>query len=258
MFHFIATIFSSSLTSFINLLIITTAAMCAATKSNNTSYYPSKHFKAFIDCKETIKRINDDWKEGDPKFCEPNFDGIGCWYATSKNSVVRIVCPDYMPGSNIKKNATRICLEDGSWQTNQFSGKEEGDYTDCNFDSHIQTADENQLEDILRVMENLDSSPYSDIYTEHAFETCIDTVLVQPKTQKGLYCPRMFDGWGCFNDTLAGQVAYIPCPDFIPGFSSEKIAHKICSESGNWYQHYLTNKTWSNYTSCVDKEDFEV
>jgi hypothetical protein len=38
--------------------------MCAATKSNNTSYYPSKHFKAFIDCKETIKRINDDWKEG--------------------------------------------------------------------------------------------------------------------------------------------------------------------------------------------------
>jgi hypothetical protein len=34
-------------------------------------------------------------------------------------------------------------------------------------------------------MEKLDSSPYFDIDTAHAFETCIDTVLVQPKTQKG-------------------------------------------------------------------------
>ncbi len=34
--------------------------------------------------------------------------------------------------------ATRRCLEDSSWQTNQFSGKDEGDYTDCNFDAHIQ------------------------------------------------------------------------------------------------------------------------
>lgn len=34
--------------------------------------------------------------------------------------------------------ATRKCLEDGSWQTNQLNGKNEGDYTDCNFDAHIQ------------------------------------------------------------------------------------------------------------------------
>jgi hypothetical protein len=36
--------------------------------------------------------------------------------------------------------AYRSCLEDGSWQINQFSGKEEGDYTDCNFDAHIQVS----------------------------------------------------------------------------------------------------------------------
>lgn len=34
-----------------------------------------------------------------------------------------------------------------------------------------------------------------------------------------LYCPRVFDGWACWNDTPAGENAYVPCPSFIEGFS---------------------------------------
>ncbi len=50
---------------------------------------------------------------------------------------------------------------------------------------------------------------------------------------EGLYCPRTFDGWGCFNDTLAGQVAYIPCPDFVPGFTSKSKFCYSCSKFNN-------------------------
>ncbi|GFR12928.1 calcitonin receptor [Trichonephila clavata] len=70
-----------------------------------------------------------------------------------------------------------------------------------------------------------------------------------------LYCPRTFDGWGCWNDTLAGKTAYIPCPQFITGFLPERSAHKECNPDGTWYRHPDTNRTWSNYTTCVDKED---
>jgi len=94
-----------------------------------------------------------------------------------------------------------------------------------------------------------------------------------------LFCPKTFDGWGCWNDTPVGETAYIHCPPFIPGFSPESksfklkfiiidvviwnyfdedFAHKICTENGTWYKHYLTNKTWSNYTGCIDRVDLEV
>lgn len=35
-------------------------------------------------------------------------------------------------------------------------------------------------------------------------------------------------------------------------------AHKECEANGDWYIHPESNKTWSNYTTCVNKQDFEV
>ncbi|XP_022235431.1 calcitonin gene-related peptide type 1 receptor-like [Limulus polyphemus] len=32
-------------------------------------------------------------------------------------------------------------------------------------------------------------------------------------------------------------------------------AHKRCEDDGNWFVHPVTNKAWSNYTTCVDKDD---
>ncbi|XP_037956096.1 calcitonin gene-related peptide type 1 receptor-like [Teleopsis dalmanni] len=73
----------------------------------------------------------------------------------------------------------------------------------------------------------------------------------------GKLCPGTFDGWLCWPDTAAGTSAYEPCPDFIIGFDPLRYAHKECDEDGEWFKHPLTNKTWSNYTTCVNLDDLE-
>lgn len=35
-------------------------------------------------------------------------------------------------------------------------------------------------------------------------------------------------------------------------------AHKICTSNGTWYRHPMTNRYWSNYTTCVDTVDLAV
>ncbi|KAH8284670.1 hypothetical protein KR018_011172, partial [Drosophila ironensis] len=73
----------------------------------------------------------------------------------------------------------------------------------------------------------------------------------------GLHCAGTFDGWLCWPDTAAGTSAYELCPDFITGFDPTRFAHKECGTDGEWFKHPLTNKTWSNYTTCVNIDDLE-
>ncbi|XP_026314057.1 calcitonin gene-related peptide type 1 receptor-like [Hyposmocoma kahamanoa] len=67
----------------------------------------------------------------------------------------------------------------------------------------------------------------------------------------GLYCEGTYDMWLCWPHTPAGTVAYLNCPDFIPGFKKELLAHKECTANGTWFRHPDTNLVWSNYTTCV-------
>ncbi|XP_017150654.1 calcitonin gene-related peptide type 1 receptor isoform X1 [Drosophila miranda] len=71
------------------------------------------------------------------------------------------------------------------------------------------------------------------------------------------FCPGTFDGWLCWPDTAAGTSAYELCPDFITGFDPTRYAHKECGSDGVWFKHPLNNKTWSNYTTCVNLDDLE-
>ncbi|KAL1121967.1 hypothetical protein AAG570_003375, partial [Ranatra chinensis] len=71
-------------------------------------------------------------------------------------------------------------------------------------------------------------------------------------------CPREFDGWTCVNSTPAGSVAQFPCPYFIFGFDPKRFGHRSCLQDGTWFRHPESNKTWSNYTTCVDIEDLKV
>ncbi|KAH8245816.1 hypothetical protein KR038_000057 [Drosophila bunnanda] len=73
----------------------------------------------------------------------------------------------------------------------------------------------------------------------------------------GPRCAGTFDGWLCWPDTAAGTSAYELCPDFITGFDPTRYAHKECGMDGEWFKHPLTNKTWSNYTTCVNLDDLE-
>ncbi|KAL7737431.1 hypothetical protein ACLKA6_013032 [Drosophila palustris] len=72
----------------------------------------------------------------------------------------------------------------------------------------------------------------------------------------GSHCAGTFDGWLCWPDTPAGTSAYELCPDFITGFDPTRYAHKECGLDGEWFRHPLNNKTWSNYTTCVNMDDF--
>uniref|UniRef100_A0A1L8DJU9 Putative adenylate cyclase-coupled calcitonin receptor n=1 Tax=Nyssomyia neivai TaxID=330878 RepID=A0A1L8DJU9_9DIPT len=75
--------------------------------------------------------------------------------------------------------------------------------------------------------------------------------------EDGTYCPGTFDGWLCWPNTEAGTAAFAPCPEFVTGFDPSRYAHKECGTDGVWFRHPLTNKTWSNYTTCVNLDDFE-
>ncbi|XP_063837281.1 calcitonin receptor-like isoform X5 [Ostrinia nubilalis] len=74
-------------------------------------------------------------------------------------------------------------------------------------------------------------------------------------SKDGLYCPRTFDGFACWDETPADATAYQPCPDFVIGFDPRRYAYKRCLENGTWFLHPEGNKPWTNYTTCIDVED---
>ncbi|XP_039753665.1 calcitonin gene-related peptide type 1 receptor [Pararge aegeria] len=71
----------------------------------------------------------------------------------------------------------------------------------------------------------------------------------------GVYCAGTFDTWRCWPHTPANSTAYAACPDFVPGFAPELMAHKLCTENGTWWHHPDSGRPWSNYTTCVREED---
>ncbi|XP_046396747.1 calcitonin gene-related peptide type 1 receptor-like isoform X2 [Ischnura elegans] len=73
-----------------------------------------------------------------------------------------------------------------------------------------------------------------------------------------LWCPREFDGWTCINATPAGENATFACPYFVYGFDPNRLAFRVCNSDGTWFLHPASNKTWSNYTTCVDQEDLKL
>ncbi|XP_055698643.1 calcitonin receptor isoform X2 [Phlebotomus papatasi] len=79
----------------------------------------------------------------------------------------------------------------------------------------------------------------------------------QNKSGDGRQCPKTFDGYLCWHPTAAGSTVSQHCPDFVTGFDSTRLAYKTCLADGTWYSHPETGKLWSNYTTCVDIEDFE-
>ncbi|XP_064647627.1 calcitonin gene-related peptide type 1 receptor-like isoform X2 [Lineus longissimus] len=88
---------------------------------------------------------------------------------------------------------------------------------------------------------------------------CVDEILMKPYPTDGrLYCNRTWDGWGCWNDTPAGELAYTACPSFMEGFDPRLKANKICTINGTWWIHPMTGKRWSNYTTCVDRSGMQT
>ncbi|XP_014668955.1 PREDICTED: calcitonin gene-related peptide type 1 receptor-like [Priapulus caudatus] len=76
-------------------------------------------------------------------------------------------------------------------------------------------------------------------------------------TDGRLYCRVTFDGWGCWDYTLAGTKGNITCPSFVVGFDPAFKAYKECLPNGTWWRHPDTGNPWSNYTTCVNMENLQ-
>uniref|UniRef100_A0A3P8NLC9 Calcitonin gene-related peptide type 1 receptor n=1 Tax=Astatotilapia calliptera TaxID=8154 RepID=A0A3P8NLC9_ASTCA len=63
-------------------------------------------------------------------------------------------------------------------------------------------------------------------------------------------CNRTWDGWLCWDDTKAGVTSEQHCPDYFQDFDPSEMVTKICTDSGQWFLHPESNRTWTNYTRC--------
>ncbi|XP_068185726.1 calcitonin gene-related peptide type 1 receptor isoform X2 [Antennarius striatus] len=63
-------------------------------------------------------------------------------------------------------------------------------------------------------------------------------------------CNRTWDGWLCWDDTRSGVISEQHCPDYFQDFDPSEMVTKICTDSGHWFLHPESNRTWTNYTRC--------
>ncbi|KAL4222000.1 hypothetical protein ACF0H5_018046 [Mactra antiquata] len=88
-------------------------------------------------------------------------------------------------------------------------------------------------------------------------ENCCQRQLSTPTSKySGNLCPRTWDGWKCFNDTLPGEMVKSSCPSYIKYGDLEGHVRKYCTENGTWNVHTFTGKEWTDYGYCVNKEVF--
>ncbi|XP_026874506.2 calcitonin gene-related peptide type 1 receptor [Electrophorus electricus] len=66
----------------------------------------------------------------------------------------------------------------------------------------------------------------------------------------GPVCNHTWDGWLCWDDLEAGITATQQCPDYYHDFDTSEVVTKICMETGHWFVHPESNRTWTNYTNC--------
>ena len=70
-----------------------------------------------------------------------------------------------------------------------------------------------------------------------------------------LYCSRQFcENRFCVNLSKGVTNFFFTFPLLI--FPDQ--AFKYCTEEGEWWKHPQTNLTWSNYTNCVDFQEYKV
>lgn len=77
-------------------------------------------------------------------------------------------------------------------------------------------------------------------------------------SDKRLYCPAKWDTLLCWPPTLAGVTANQSCPASQLGYDTRKFAFRECWPNGSWYKHPASQKDWSNYTTCIDRDDLQV
>ncbi|XP_076008612.1 calcitonin gene-related peptide type 1 receptor-like isoform X2 [Genypterus blacodes] len=80
---------------------------------------------------------------------------------------------------------------------------------------------------------------------------CFQRILKLPHRKvTGPMCNRTWDGWLCWDETEAGFTTEQHCPDYYRDFDPKEVVSKVCTDSGQWWRHPQSNRTWTNYTKC--------
>ncbi|XP_052792350.1 calcitonin gene-related peptide type 1 receptor-like [Mya arenaria] len=73
-----------------------------------------------------------------------------------------------------------------------------------------------------------------------------------------VFCPRTWDGYSCFDDALPSTTVEVACPSYVEYGSTSAYAYKHCTDNGTWWVNPVTGSEWTNYTTCVPKQDFQT
>uniref|UniRef100_A0A8C2IGR2 Calcitonin receptor n=1 Tax=Cyprinus carpio TaxID=7962 RepID=A0A8C2IGR2_CYPCA len=228
-------------------------------------------------CLELLGRDGSHNKTG--SFCSRFWDGLLCWDETPAGNFASQNCPDY-PSFDPLEKVTKYCDESGNWVHSSsinktwshcltFSKEKIKAYIQilllCIFSKtngfFFQTLPVHGFLETETELDPTAESQVSPVVTQKVEERkkiingqykCFEKMnRDQPYNKSGPYCNRTWDGWLCWDDTPAGTYTSQNCPNYFPDFDSTEKVTKYCDETGNWFRHPETNRTWSNYTLCI-------
>ncbi|XP_037890304.1 calcitonin gene-related peptide type 1 receptor isoform X2 [Glossina fuscipes] len=112
-----------------------------------------------------------------------------------------------------------------------------------------------KLQELYATISSMTVAPDISDITNNSFGEISSTSFYEESDDDKVHCPVRFDGYLCWPRTPGGRILSQYCPDFVEGFNSKFLAHKICLENGSWYRHPESGLEWSNYTNCIDYDD---
>uniref|UniRef100_A0A3Q3DAU1 Calcitonin gene-related peptide type 1 receptor n=1 Tax=Hippocampus comes TaxID=109280 RepID=A0A3Q3DAU1_HIPCM len=183
-------------------------------------------------CLKEIEQASPRNETGIGLFCSHIWDGWLCWGDTPARTFATQNCPDYFLNFEPSgKHLTKYCGEDGEWFRHPGSDRFWTNYTLCTSNDEKTTRKQKLLESEYKCLLKMRQDP--------AFN------------ESGPYCSRNWDGWLCWDDTVAGTYATQNCPDYLSYAEPTEKVSKYCGEDGQWYRHPESNITWTNFTLCA-------
>ncbi|NP_001075558.1 parathyroid hormone/parathyroid hormone-related peptide receptor precursor [Oryctolagus cuniculus] len=78
-----------------------------------------------------------------------------------------------------------------------------------------------------------------------------DTEVPTGSRHRGRPCLPEWDHILCWPLGAPGEVVAVPCPDYIYDFNHKGHAYRRCDRNGSWELVPGHNRTWANYTECL-------
>uniref|UniRef100_A0A3P8VZY4 Calcitonin gene-related peptide type 1 receptor n=1 Tax=Cynoglossus semilaevis TaxID=244447 RepID=A0A3P8VZY4_CYNSE len=243
--------------------IWTNYTLCAT--SSEKRHGKTKMLESEYNCSVKITREPPVNRSG--LYCSRSWDGQLCWDDTPAGTYASQNCPGYLFDLNTTEKATRYCGEDGQWYRHPETNKTWTNFTLCAANNKMKAAA--QLSGDIQV-QLADEATVSPTVNPEEQEMVRKKILDSqykcfekmnrdtPYNKSGLYCSRNWDGWLCWDDTAAGTYTSQNCPNYFPDFDPTEKAIKYCGDDGQWFRHPDTNRTWSNYTLCIENTNSKL